>query len=152
LRLQALADSPDAFGSTLAVERARTDDDWMHRLSGVDTQRNLPVLAEIGGTPVGLAWGRIDDSDLTTANVYQMWVAPLHRQLGAGQLLLEAIIEWAKARNIRQIVLTVTCGDTSAYRLYTRIGFKPIGAPIPLRPESSVSAQPMRLVLREDAA
>jgi GNAT superfamily N-acetyltransferase len=72
--------------------------------------------------------------------------------LGAGQLLLRTIIEWARAQRVRRVGLSVTCGDTSAYRLYVRSGFEPAGAPAPLRPGSSVLAQPMCLVLIKDAA
>jgi GNAT superfamily N-acetyltransferase len=151
LRLRALADSPDAFGTTLAAEAVRTDDDWAHRLRhGIDPARSLPVIAEFGDTPIGLAWGRIDDSNADVANVYQMWVAPTHRRLGAGGLLLAAILDWARTRTVRRVVLSVTLGDTSAYRLYVRAGFAPIGAPAPLRPGSRLLAQPMHRVLIED--
>ena len=54
LRLGALADSPDAFGATLAGERIRSDAEWADRLgSGMDERWNLPLLAEIQS--IGLA-------------------------------------------------------------------------------------------------
>ena len=100
LRLRALEDSPDAFGSTLAEEAVRLDAHWARRLaSGSDSQTNLPVIAEVHGEPVGLAWGRIDTSNPDVAVLYQMWVAPSHRGVGAGKMLLEAAIAWARARN-----------------------------------------------------
>jgi GNAT superfamily N-acetyltransferase len=148
LRLRALADSPDAFGSTLAAEAGRGDDDWADRLRrGIDPQRSLPLIAEFGDTPIGLAWGRIDDVHSDAANVYQMWVAPSHRRLGAGARLLETIIDWARTRSVRRVVLSVTLGDTSAYRMYIRAGFAPTGAHTPIRPGSGLLAQPMQLVL-----
>ena len=148
LRLRALADSPDAFGSTLAGECTRTDAEWARRLqSGIEHPWNLPVLAEVATEPIGLAWGRIEESNPEVANVYQMWVAPTHRRLGAGDLLLRAVIVWARAQKVHRVVLGVTCGDTAAYRLYVRAGFKPVVEPAPLRPGSSVLAQPMELVL-----
>lgn len=149
LRLAALADSPDAFGGTFAADADRTDDEWAHRLQqGVDLDRSLPLVAEVHGAPAGLAWGRIDDADPEVAHVYQMWVAPAHRRAGAGQMLLATIIQWAKARDVRDVLLTVTCGDTSAWRLYLRAGFEAVGAAELLRPGSYVLAQPMRLRLR----
>jgi hypothetical protein len=85
LRLRALADSPDAFGRTLAEEKDRSDADWSRRLaSGADSQWNLPLVTEVGEEPIGLAWGRIDSSNPEVANLCQMWVAPSHRRLGAG--------------------------------------------------------------------
>ena len=149
LRLGALADSPDAFGSTLAREKDRQDADWCARLaSGIASLGDLPLVAEILGEPIGLAWGRIESSNPDVANLYQMWVAPNSRGVGAGRMLLDAVIAWARAANVSHLALAVTCGDSAARRLYERAGFKPVGAPKPLRPGSEVLAQPMRLELR----
>lgn len=149
LRLRALADSPEAFGRTLAEEKERPDAEWLARLrSGADTRWNLPLLAEVGGKPAGLAWGRIEESRPEVANLYQMWVAPEYRRLGAGQMLLEAVIAWAREANARQLDLEVTWGDRPAVRLYQRAGFEPVGQPQPLRPGSDLMEQDMRLVLQ----
>jgi GNAT superfamily N-acetyltransferase len=148
LRLRALADAPDAFGSTLIHEAGRTDAEWSSRLaSGVDSPSDLPLVAEVRGEAIGLAWGRIE-SDPDVATLYQMWVAPEHRGEGVGRLLVEAVIAWARARDARYLTLAVTCGDTPARRLYERAGFQPIGEPGPLRPGSDLLSQPMALALR----
>lgn len=152
LRLRALDDSPDAFGSTLAAEAGRPDAHWAQRLaSGSDSQTNLPVVAEIRGEPAGLAWGRIDAFSPDVAVLYQMWIAPGHRGVGAGKMLLEAVIAWARERNASFLELGVTCGNSPARRLYERAGFKPIGEPQPLRPTSQLLAQSMRLPLKDAA-
>lgn len=148
LRLCALADSPDAFGSTLAEEASRLDTEWARRLaSGADSRMNLPVVAEVHSEPIGLAWGRIESPNPDVAVLYQMWVAPTHRGLGAGRMLLRAVIAWARARNASFLDLGVTCGDSPARRLYERAGFKPRGEPQPLRQGSTLLAQSMRLEL-----
>jgi GNAT superfamily N-acetyltransferase len=148
LRLLALADSPDAFGSTLAEATSRLDTEWARRLAdGVDSAMDLPLVAEVAGVPVGLAWGQIDQSDPETAALYQMWVDPRHRGAGAGRMLLEGIIAWAKVQRVSSVILGVTCGHGPARRLYERVGFKPVGEPQPLRPGSKLMAQPMRLTL-----
>jgi GNAT superfamily N-acetyltransferase len=149
LRLRALADSPGAFGGTLILEQRRRDHEWAGRLaSGVESRCDLPLLAEIGREPIGLAWGRIERSNPNVANLYQMWVAPEYRSLGAGQRLLEAVIAWASAAKVCYLALGVSCGDSPAMRLYTRAGFKPAGEPEPLRPGSELLAQPMRLAVK----
>ena len=149
LRLGALADSPDAFGGTLDQEKDRSDSEWSNRLaSGVASRLDLPLVAEVGREPIGLAWGRIEISSLDVAHLYQMWVAPSYRRLGVGRMLLEAVIAWAKAANACYLALAVTCGDSPAMRLYVRAGFQPLGDPEPLRPGSELLAQPMRLTLR----
>ena len=152
LRLRSLADSPDAFGRTLAEEQGRSDAEWSSRLAAsADLNWELPLVAEVDGEPIGLAWGRIDRSNPDMAHLYQMWVAPSHRRLGAGQMLLEAVIAWAKARNARFLDLGVTCGDSPARRLYARAGFEPVGEPQHFRPGSELLGQPMRLKLSGEA-
>ena len=152
-RLRALADSPDAFGSTLAAEGDRPDSEWSNRLiSGADSNWDLPLLAEIDIEPIGLTWGRIEKANPDVANLYQMWVAPTHRGLGAGKMLLEAVIAWARDRDVNCLDLGVTLRDSPAMRLYTRAGFQPLGEPQPMRQGSELLGQPMRLVLKGNAA
>jgi GNAT superfamily N-acetyltransferase len=153
LRLRALADSPDAFGGTLAAEQDRSDVEWQKRLaSGSDSRWNLPLLAEAGGKPVGLAWCRIVEANPEVANLYQMWVAPDHRGVGIGQMLLDTAIAWARANHALYLDLGVTYRDSPAMRLYTRRGFKPLGPPQPLRPGSDLLGLEMRLILGTAAA
>jgi GNAT superfamily N-acetyltransferase len=147
LRLHALADSPDAFGSTLAKEQNRSDAEWTSRLAAGANSWDFPVVAEVAGEPIGLAWGRIEKSNPHVANLYQMWVAPSHRCLGAGRMLLEAVIAWARAKNASCLELGVTCGDSPARRLYTRAGFEPVGQPQLFRTGSELMGQMMRLKL-----
>lgn len=146
LRLTALADAPDAFGSTLAAEQGRPDAHWEERLcSGVGSANDLPLLALADDEPAGLVWGKIDAADPSTAHVYQMWVTPTHRRLGVGAALLERLVEWARNRGASEVVLSVTCGDSPARRLYERARFEPRGEMTLLRPGSMVMVQEMRL-------
>jgi len=146
LRLRALADSPDAFGSTLAIELERSDVRWAESLvlaskSGSD----LPLVAYVGNEPAGLAWAKVDGTDSFTAHLFQMWVAPERRGHGLGGLLLITAIQWAKDRGAQSMVLKVTCGNTAAVRLYESAGFRQVGVPQPLRPGSLSQAQSMGL-------
>src|SRR5262245_23786143 len=150
LRLRSLAESPDAFGSTLAAEQSRTAAEWTARLTaGATSGLDFPLVAEVHGKAAGLAWAKVDASNTSLVNIYQMWVAPEFRGQGLGRMLLRAAVEWARARNAHAIHLMVTCGDTSAMRLYTREGFTPIGEREALRPGSPLFAQPMKLQLNE---
>ncbi|MDJ0788043.1 MAG: GNAT family N-acetyltransferase, partial [Myxococcota bacterium] len=77
LRLRALGDSPDAFGSTLEREEAFEASAWESRLAaGCASSTDLPLVAVHDGAEVGLAWGRIEPESPERANLYQMWVAP----------------------------------------------------------------------------
>jgi ribosomal protein S18 acetylase RimI-like enzyme len=147
LRLRALADAPDAFGSTLEREQSRPDSEWSARLVPNADSLDLPLMALVEGKPAGLAWGRIEKSNPTVANLYQMWVAPDYRRLGAGKMLLQAVISWAVESQASYLDLGVTCTNAAATSLYLEAGFEPVGEPEPLRPASNLLCQPMRLKL-----
>ena len=148
LRLRALTDSPDAFSRTFAEEQSRSDEDWMKRLEkGATSGWDLPLLAEVNGEPIGLAWGHIETTIPDIAYLFQVWVASNYRRLGVGQLLLDTVVAWAKAKNAKCLELGVMCADSPAMRLYVRAGFKPTGKVEALRPGSELLCQNMRLDL-----
>ena len=148
LRLSSLLDSPDAFGSTHALEAARQPDVWQSRLAAAATSGlDLPLLARVGAEPAGLCWAKRDSAHLSVVNLYQMWVAPKFRSTGIGGALLERCIAWAQSIGAAEIRLGVTLADSPAYRLYVRHGFLPVGAPEPLRDGVDVLAQNMALRL-----
>lgn len=148
-RLRALADAPDAFGSTLAFEKTLSEATWQERLTlGALSPLQFPLVAEVAGEPVGLAWGRIDEETPRIATLYQMWVAPQNRGNGVGAAMLRTLIAWATAADAEYLYLSVTCGNSAAYHLYTRMGFTVHGPPEALRANSALLAQPMRLELR----
>ncbi len=148
LRLQSLNDSPDAFGSTLDQELARTDAAWAERLQSAESSgQDCALLAELGGTPSGLVWAKVDSTDPRTVNIFQMWVAPQARARGVGEALLRAALQWATDYGAHEARLSVTCGDTPATRLYRRVGFVEFGDSEPIRPGSNLQARKMVLSL-----
>lgn len=147
LRLRALADAPDAFGSTYEAAAARPEQVWKSRLAELDGHLDAALLAEVDGAPAGLAWGRIEPDAQHTATVYQMWVAPEHRRSGAGRRLLDTVVAWAAGRGVTSVCLDVTIGNEPAERLYEAAGFRVCGPPAPLRPDSPLMERPMRLIV-----
>lgn len=148
LRLRALGDAPDAFGSTLAEEAQRSDADWAWRLNlGAASSRDLPLVAQLAGEPVGLAWAKVDAADPARVNLYQVWVAPEARGHGLAAALLDAALAWARGTGAKAMQLGVVCGNDAARRLYERAGFCAIGEPEPQRPGCSRMEQMMRLAL-----
>jgi ribosomal protein S18 acetylase RimI-like enzyme len=148
LRLQALRDAPDAFGSTLAREEAFPEEEWLSRLErGADSTTDLPLIVEDDARPIGLAWARIDSDDPEIAALYQVWVDPAYRNHGVGRLLIDAALDWARSAGARQVLLSVALGPTSALEFYQRLGFVEIGEPVPLRSDSRSLKQTMRLML-----
>ena len=152
LRLRALEESPNAFGSTLALELERTDTAWCERLeNAASSGRDCAFLAEFEGTPSGLVWVKADPNDPSTVHILQMWVAPNARGRGVGDTLLKAAIHWAMQYGASHVKLGATCGNTPAIRLYQRAGFVELGATEPIRPGSTVLAQNMVLALAKSA-
>ncbi len=144
VRLRALRESPDAFGSTFEIERARPDHIWASRVSEASCSgADAPFFAVDEGQVCGLAWCKLDPRDPGLANIFQMWVAPELRGRGAGRELLEAALAWARDKGVRRVRLGVTVGNSSAYFLYTGLGFVPVGGPEPLRESSSLMVQYM---------
>ena len=148
LRLGALQESPEAFGSTYAHEAGLSESDWASRLSrGAHSTQDLPLVAEVNEEPCGLAWVRLEGEAPAIARLYQMWVVPARRRQGVGRALLEAAVAWARAAGARAVALDVTCDNADAIGLYASVGFIPTGARKPLRPGSAVQSQSMQLRL-----
>ena len=74
------------------------------------------------GKVVGTASG--SDSTYTgTASLTSLWVEPGFRGHGIGDLLVGAVLEWAKVAGFSQVLLWVTEGNSHAEELYLRHGF-----------------------------
>lgn len=146
MRLRALLDSPDAFGSTYAEEATRADEAWAARIAAaVDSRLDRVFLALNGEEACGLVWCKVRVPG--EAQLFQMWVDPATRGQGAGRRLLEAAIGWAQQVDARCVRLGVTVQDSPALRLYTALGFRPAGPLEPLREGSRLQSQPMALSL-----
>ncbi len=147
LRLRALKDSPDAFGSTYENSLKYSDKEWKTRMTRVAPDWDLPLVARADDEPAGLAWGRIDPDDKDTAFLFQMWADPAHRRKGIGRKLLQEVITWAREQGALRVQLGVTVGNSHARQLYESVGFQPVGELEPLREGSELSTQTMVLEL-----
>jgi GNAT superfamily N-acetyltransferase len=119
LRLRALADAPEAFGSTYERELARTVDDWRRWLSPGAT-----FILEEAGAACGLVACAQDASDASDVDLMAMWVAPSVRGRGAGDPLVGEVIAWARGHGARVVRLQVVQDNAPARRLYERHGFR----------------------------
>ena len=127
IRLAALTESPDAFGSTLERESAFGEDDWRRRLSG-----EVYVVDD----PAPIAVGGIFDND-GIPHVWGMWTAPEHRGRGHARRILDALIPAGTPAQ-----LDVNVANLGARTAYEHYGFVATGEVEPLRPGS-----PMRIEL-----
>ncbi len=128
LRLRALADHPDAFGSDIDETLA----------TGEQAARDR--FAPLADDPANMIFGAFDDDDSLVGVagivgnhrrkqrhrvfIWGVYVAPEARGEGVGRRLIEACIQLARGLDgVRQIHLTVASHNTSAVMLYERCGF-----------------------------
>lgn len=133
IRLRSLADSPDAFGSTLAREQGFSEADWRQRVAG-------PVFAVLDPDPVSV--GGIFDHD-GVGQVWGMWTDPAHRGRGHARRILEAVTPLHE-----RVQLHVNTANPAARSVYEGYGFVGTGELEPLRPGSD---QQMELMVLEGA-
>jgi GNAT superfamily N-acetyltransferase len=127
IRLAALADAPDAFSSTLEGETQFSEADWRQRLAD-----RAQFVVRQAGRAVGTAGGYAEDG---MAHLVAMWVAPDWRGRGVGDVLIPAVLGWARQAGCLAVSLWVTLDNKPAQRLYARHGFRETGATQPVRPD-----------------
>ena len=125
IRLRSLADSPDAFGSTLEREAAFSDADWQEwARDAAAGSAETCFLAWLEEGPVGAVGAYAKEGQV---HLIAMWVAADARRHGLGRVLVEAIISWSAESGTPTIRLDVMVGNVEARRLYEGFGFAPTG-------------------------
>jgi len=119
LRILALTDAPDAFGSTLQETEQRPNSVWQDILR---PQGNPFFVFERDGAVVGLIGGLAPDES-GVAQLVSMWIPSHQRGSGISDQLVEHIIAWAATEGSHILELSCTEGNTHAERLYMRHGF-----------------------------
>ncbi|MER6665113.1 GNAT family N-acetyltransferase [Amycolatopsis japonica] len=115
VRLRALTDTPENYGSIAAAESAQSDEEWLAKLAG-----DVWFAAFDDGRPVGLVAGRARDDGWI---LYSMWVAPEARGRGLGTRLMGEVRSAAEDDGAREVWLHVAEDNDRARRLYLKLGF-----------------------------
>ncbi|MEA2667620.1 MAG: hypothetical protein QOJ33_554 [Chloroflexota bacterium] len=121
VRLAALRDAPEAFGSTASDAEKLDEAEWRLRL-----EQRAVFRAEVASQGVGLAAGIAGDWP-NEAELISMWVAPAWRGHRVGDRLVDTVLAWAASGQFRTMCLWVATGNAPAERLYARHGFAPTG-------------------------
>ncbi|MBV9952123.1 MAG: GNAT family N-acetyltransferase [Acidimicrobiia bacterium] len=124
LRLRALADAPESFGSSLAEWETADERRWRQRLEEVP----LNVVAFAGEVPVGQASGILANED-RRVELISMWVVPERRGTGVADALVDAVARWARGEGAVAVRLSVRRKNEHAIRLYLRTGFVHVDEP-----------------------
>jgi RimJ/RimL family protein N-acetyltransferase len=118
LRLTALQESPDAFGSTYEQARDRDEAGWRAWPS-----RGALYGAWLAGEPVGIVGIAPGPDNDGVGELFTMWVAPAARGTGVADALIRSALEWAASSRLRGVRLEVAPGNPRAERVYARYGF-----------------------------
>jgi ribosomal protein S18 acetylase RimI-like enzyme len=123
IRLAALRDEPEAFGSSPEHEESLGDTWFQQTLRG-----NHVFAAFRDGAICGLAAWRRNPVAKTAhvGSIWGMYVAPAERGRGTGRALLEVLVAHA-AQSVEAVKLSVTATNAAARALYDRCGFVPYG-------------------------
>jgi RimJ/RimL family protein N-acetyltransferase len=122
IRLRALKEHPEAFGSSYESEAALSPQEMGKWLDG------SIFGAYDEGHLIGIISIRQSNSQKTKhrANIGAMYVASEARGKGTGQALMDVALDKARSFvEVEDVVLAVTVGNDAARRLYLRSGFKP---------------------------
>ena len=125
VRLAALAESPEMFGSTLARERDFDEAEWRRRAA-----RPATFLASRGGDDVGMAG--VYESDGTWW-VSGLWIAPVARGTRAVDALVDACESVVQTAGATTVALWVMEDNDRGRRAYVRLGYTTTGTRTPAR-------------------
>lgn len=145
LRLQAMADAPEAFDSTRERELARSTSDWQKWMSPGAT-----FVLDTPEGPRGIVAAARDSIEAGVVHLMAMWVHPEVRGSGAADKLVAAVVAWAGAEGAQRVRLEVMQSNQPARRCYSRHGFRLTGheefrdrdGQIKVRMERLVTSQP----------
>lgn len=129
IRLQALADNPEAFGSTFEEEETCAGAKFKKRLSQNPDNSILGVFDDQDEI-LGML-GIVRHTKVKTRHVAELWgtyVQPMYRKKGAAKLLISRSIEIVRQMGgVEQIRISVVTENAPARHLYKSLGFKPYG-------------------------
>ncbi len=123
IRLEALQNSSESFGSSYEEEVLYTEEDWQKHLEnsyvfGIFVNNELVAsacyapLANIKGKHRGIIWG--------------VYTKVAHRKKGFSKLLMQNLITHAQNK-VRQLHLSCTTINHQAHSMYEHLGFKIYG-------------------------
>lgn len=135
IRLRALREAADAFGSTYDQKINQPESVWVEQALELPTWIAV-TEANKGSTnkDVGMVRAVASSNDPASAYLISMWVAPEVRGRGAGGQLVESVLDWATEVGFERVILDVGDHNSAAIRLYEKHGFEPTGATATLPP------------------
>lgn len=130
LRIEGLADTPEAFAADLPAAQAETVERWAERIANnaLENSGVICVAASadrlVGMTGLGRGhWPKTRHS----AVIWGVYVSPEWRSAHLAETLIEECIAWGRAQEVEIAKLGVITTNLPAIRCYTRCGFSVYG-------------------------
>ena len=123
IRLEALAECPGNYFTSLAEAEARTDDQWRGKLmSATLIVFGLFDDARLAGITA------INREDADTATLAMSYIRPEWRRAGHSALLYKARLDWARQHSIRRVLVSHRASNLASQRAMERHGFRRTGS------------------------
>lgn len=125
LRLRALKEEPQAFGSTYEDNSKHPDEYWQQRLEDtINKSTQWLVFARLNGVLVGMV-GAFTEKEPDNARVIAVYVTPDTRGKGISKMLMKELLARIKTNdNIKKITVDVNPEQEAALNLYKNSGFQ----------------------------
>lgn len=130
LRLRALKEDPQAFGSKYDEAMTAPDSKWQNRLLSVADEKSWAVFAKQNNQLVGMVFAiQNTDQEKTEhiAEIVSMYVAKEARGQHIARQILEALLTKLAKNKIFIAKLSVVKEQKAAVNLYQKMGFKITG-------------------------
>ena len=127
LRLQALADSPTAFGSSVDEQREHDLETYIQRIPAPDSDNATFVAESADQRLTGMiGFSRSPRVKMRhKGSIWSVYVEPAARGKGVSRALMDATIAHARQlEGLRLVVLNVVVTNFPAIRLYESYGFE----------------------------
>ncbi|WP_435593853.1 GNAT family N-acetyltransferase [Nocardia sp. bgisy118] len=140
VRLQALREARfGVFGSAFEVASTWSEEQWHGWMD-----RHTFFIAQHDDALVGSAGGLVDDGQ---PSLVSAWIHPNARGTGISDVLVGAVVDWARAAGHHRLKLWVVEDNDPARKLYTRLGFGETGRCKPALDDPDVTEIEMSLPL-----
>lgn len=130
LRLEALRTQPVAFAADYALNLAKSPSYWIEwARDRSNSHTDIVHVAVADDKLIGMTGAHRGDSPKTrhSALIWGVYVRPEWRGLRVAEALIEACIDWARARGCSIAKLNVVTTNAAAIRCYLRCGFSVYG-------------------------
>jgi ribosomal protein S18 acetylase RimI-like enzyme len=130
LRLEALREHPEAFGTDYEEDAGQSESVWKDRVGKAagDPSGSI-VLADAGNELAGMVgvWRGTGVKTRHEANIWGVYVRPKYRGLKLTDGMIGEALGWCRGGDVRIVRLGVGTYNTAAIRCYQRCGFQVCG-------------------------